>query len=158
VYTSPLARCVSTGAAIAGACAIPSSAVDQLDDIDYGDWQMKTHDEMRTHEPDLYALWFSNPQLVRFPRGETLQELASRSADALRFVLELHPDQTVVMVAHDSVNRALLVQLAGLPLSAYWIFAQAPCCINEIDIAPPRIQILGVNDTSHLDGLESGDG
>jgi probable phosphoglycerate mutase len=157
VYTSPLSRCVATGAAIASACQIQSQIIEELNDLDYGYWQMKTHDEMKAADPERYALWFSDPQLVRFPGGESLQDLAGRSADALRLVLERHPDQTVVMVAHDSVNRVLLVQLAGLALSAYWIFGQAPCCINEVDIAPPRVQIRGVNDTSHLDGLE-GDG
>ena len=127
--------------------------MEELNDLDYGNWQMKTYEEMAASEPHLHALWFSSPQLVRFPGGESLQELAARSADALRFVLERHPDQTVVIVAHDSVNRALLVQLADLPLSSYWILAQDPCCINDIDIIGPRIQIRGVNDTSHLDHL-----
>lgn len=151
VYTSPLSRCVQTGAAIADACGIQCESIEALSDLDYGNWQMKTYDEVAATEPALYALWFANPQLVRLPGGESLQELASRSADALRFVLERHPDQTVVMVAHDSVNRALLVQLAGLPLSSYWILAQDPCCINEIDIVAARIRFRGVNDTSHLD-------
>jgi broad specificity phosphatase PhoE len=154
VYTSPLARCVQTASAIAEACHIQSHATDQLSDIDYGDWQMKTYDEMKTAEPALFAAWFAAPHLVRFPRGETLQQLASRAADALRLALERHPGQTVVMVAHDSVNRALLVQLADLPLSSYWRLAQDPCCINEIDIADANVQVRCINDTAHLDGLD----
>jgi probable phosphoglycerate mutase len=145
---------VQTGAAIASTCKIQRESIDELNDLDYGNWQMKTFDEVAAAEPAPFALWFANPQLVRFPRGESLQDLAARSADALRFVLERHPDGTVVMVAHDSVNRALLVQLAGLSLSSYFILAQDPCCINEIDIVAARIQIRGVNDTAHLDDLE----
>jgi probable phosphoglycerate mutase len=108
---------------------------------------------MQASEPELYASWFATPHLVRFPGGDSLQELASRTADALRFVLERHAGQTVVMVGHDSVNRALLLQLADLPLSSYWILTQDPCCINEIDVAANRIQVRSINETSHLDGL-----
>jgi broad specificity phosphatase PhoE len=158
VYTSPLSRCVKTGAAIADACNVQYRSIDQLNDIDYGNWQMKTYNEMKATEPELYALWFASPHLVRFPGGESLQELVCRSADALRFVIERHPHRTVVMVAHDSVNRALLVQLADLPLSSYWILAQDPCCINEIDIAANRIRVRRVNETSHLDDLADGPG
>ena len=154
VYTSPLSRCVLTGAAIASACRIQSTSIEELNDIDYGSWKMRTYAEMQASEPEAYASWFATPHLVRFPGGDSLQELASRTADALRFVLARHADQTVVMVGHDSVNRALLVQLADLPLSSYWILAQDPCCINEIDIVAARIQIRGVNDTAHLDDLE----
>jgi phosphoserine phosphatase len=153
VYTSPLSRCVLTGAAIASACKIQSQSIEELNDIDYGSWKMKTYAEMQATQGELYASWFAAPHLVRFPGGDSLQSLASRAADALRIALERHSDQTVVMVAHDSVNRALLVQLADLPLSSYWRLVQDPCCINEIDIAANRIQVRSINDTSHLDGL-----
>jgi len=75
----------------------------------------------------------------------------ARTADAMRWVLSRHPGQTVVMMGHDSVNRALLLQLIDQPLSAYWKLAQDPCCLNEIDIEVPRVEVRRVNDTSHLD-------
>jgi len=153
VYTSPLSRCVETGAAIAKACSIEAQSIDQLDDIDYGTWRMRTYEDMAAAEPTLYAAWFAAPHLMRFPDGDSLQDLVLRSADALRLVAKRHPDQTIVLVSHDSVNRALLGQLADLPLSSYWRLAQAPCCINEIDVVGTRTQILGLNDTSHLEGL-----
>src|SRR5262249_39524740 len=98
---------------------------------------------------------FGTPHLIRLPKGEALQNLVARSADALRFILERHSDETVVVVAHDSVNRALLMQLLDQPLSSYWRVAQDPCCINEIDIVGTRIRIGSVNETSHLDAVVS---
>jgi broad specificity phosphatase PhoE len=154
VYTSPLGRCVATGAAIAKACGIDAESINELDDLDYGRWLMRSHDEMKVADPELYAAWFATPHLVRFPNGESLQDLISRSSAALRLVLERHPDGTVVLVAHDSVNRALLLQLADLPLSSYWRLMQDPCCINEIDVAGTQIRVLGINETAHLDGLD----
>ncbi|HLX15101.1 MAG TPA: histidine phosphatase family protein [Bradyrhizobium sp.] len=154
VYTSPLSRCVVTGEAIARACRVPSRSIEQLNDIDYGTWRMKTHDEMAASEPTLHAAWFNTPHLMRFPGGDSLQDMVSRSADAVRFALELHPDEIVVFVSHDSVNRALLLQLADLPLRSYWRLAQTPCCINEIEVTDGQVRILAINETSHLDGLE----
>jgi phosphoserine phosphatase len=154
VYTSPLSRCVATGAAIAKACGVVAQIIDLLNDIDYGTWRMRSHEEMATVEPELYAAWFTTPHLMRFPRGDSLQELVSRSADALRLALEQHRDRTVVLVSHDSINRALLLQLADLPLSSYWRLAQDPCCINEIDVTDRQIRIIAINETAHLDGLD----
>jgi len=62
-----------------------------------------------------------------------------------------YSDATVVLVGYDSVNRALLLQLLDMPLSAYWRIAQHPCCINEIDVVDGRIQVLRINETHHLD-------
>ena len=103
--------------AIATACQIEAEVLDDLNDIDYGAWQWKSYEEIQRAEPQRFTIWFSRPHFMRFPDGESFQELVSRSADALRLVVESHSDDTVVLVAHDSVNRALLLQLLDQPLS-----------------------------------------
>ena len=72
-------------------------------------------------------------------------------ADALRFVLSRHTDGTIVLVGHDSVNRALLLQLLDMPLSSYWRLEQSPCCLNEIDIEDGKVYVRRINETRHLD-------
>ncbi len=153
IYTSPMSRCIETAAAIAKACGIAAKTCDDLNDIDYGAWQFKTFAEAKALDPALFAAWFAAPQLVRFPNGESLQDLAARTANALRMVLARHPDATVVVVGHDSVNRALLLELLDLPLSAYWRLAQDPCCLNEIDIDDGKICIRRINETAYLDAI-----
>ena len=87
------------------------------------------------------------------PAGILLQDLVARTSDALRFILANHVDDTVVLVGHDSVNRALLLQLLDQPLSSYRRLAQHPCCINEIDILDGHIQVARINETHHLDDV-----
>jgi probable phosphoglycerate mutase len=153
IYTSPMGRCIETGAAIAKACGAPSEICDDLTDIDYGAWQFKTFDEAKNADPALFAAWFATPQRVRFPSGESLQDLAARAANVLRLVVMRHGDDTVVLVGHDSVNRALLAQILDQPLSAYWRIAQSPCCINEIDIVAGKTTAQRINETAHLEDL-----
>ena len=155
IYTSPLSRCIATGDAIAKACGVEAQSIEELNDIDYGTWRMKSHDEMALAEPELSSAWFNTPHLMRFPGGDALQDLVARSADAVRLVRDSHPNGTVVLVSHDSVNRALLLQLADLPLCSYWRLAQTPCCINEIKIVDNQVRMLAINETSHLDGLNA---
>ena len=151
IYTSPMSRCVATAAAIAEACGIAAKACDDLNDIDYGAWQFKTFAEAKQLDPALFAAWFTTPHLVRFPNGESLQDLVARTANALRMVLVRHPDDCIVLVGDDSVNRALLLELLDQPLSAYWRVAQSPCCLNEIDIDAGTIVVRRVNETLHLE-------
>ncbi len=153
IYSSPMGRCVATAAAIADACGLAAQICNDLNDLDYGAWQFKAFDEAKADNPSLFAAWWATPHLVRFPNGESLQELAARVANALRFVLARHRDDTLVLVGHDSVNRALLLQLLDLPLSRYWRIAQDPCCLNEIDIGDRKICVVRVNETHHLDAL-----
>ncbi len=151
IYTSPMGRCVATGAAIAQACGAPAEMCADLNDIDYGAWQFKTFDAVKAADPALFAAWFATPQLVRFPNGESLQDLAARAGNVLRFVLEKHRDDTIVLVGHDSVNRVLLLQCLDLPLSGYWRIDQQPCCLNEIDVGGGKTCIVRINETHHLD-------
>jgi probable phosphoglycerate mutase len=153
VYTSPMQRCIETGHAIATACGVGSQTIDELNDIDYGAWQSRSYEEMQEADPQRFAAWFATPHLVRFPNGESLQDMVARTADALRLVLDRHVEDTVVLVGHTSVNRALLVQLVDQPLSAFWRLGQAPCCINEIDVVGGRISVVRINETQHLDNL-----
>lgn len=155
VYLSPMRRCTETASAIAEACRVDAQIIDDLADIDYGAWQSKRYDEIKKADPQLFAAWFATPHLVRFPSGDSLQDLVARTANALRFALGHHAADTIVLVGHDSVNRALLLQLLDQPLSSYWRLAQEPCCINEIDVVDGHIRVLRINETRHLDALGS---
>lgn len=153
VYTSPRQRCINTGRAIASQCRVGAQVMSCLDDLDYGRWQSKTHEEASAEDPKMFQQWLAAPQLVRFPEGESLQDLQARAADAMRVAIQQHPAQTIVMVSHDSFNRAALMHLLDQPLSAYWKLAQAPCAINEISLLQEGAVIRAVNQTSHLEAM-----
>ncbi|MGE0107010.1 MAG: histidine phosphatase family protein, partial [Thiomonas sp.] len=77
-----------------------------------------------------------------------------RTADGLRALLSRHAEHTVVLVGHDSVNRALLLHALDLPLSGYWRITQKPCCLNLFSVdAQGKVALQLVNDTTHLRGL-----
>jgi probable phosphoglycerate mutase len=153
VLTSPLGRCVATGAAIAAATGAPAEVLASLADIDYGAWTWMTHAEARADDPALYAAWHSAPQTVRFPGGESLQDVVGRAADALRMAAARFGDRTVVLVTHDSVGRAILAQALDQPLSAHRRLDLSPGGISEIEMDGAEVRVLGVNATEHLGGL-----
>jgi len=135
IYSSPLRRCLQTAAAIAAACGgLPVAVLEDLNDVHYGDWEWHTHEEVRARWPELFECWFAAPQLVRFPQGESLQDLVARTANVLRFVRARPADETIVVVGHSGCNRALLLQALDQPLSAYWRLAQDPCSVSEIEL------------------------
>lgn len=149
-YTSPLKRCIQTAAPIAAACNTSSVVLTDLDDVHYGDWEWCTHEAVRAQWPALYQRWLQAPHLVRFPNGESLQEVAARVSNVLRLALERHRRQTVVVVGHSFVNRALLLQTLDQPLSAYWRLGQDPCALSEIEVLDEGTTVHRLNETHHL--------
>jgi probable phosphoglycerate mutase len=69
IYTSPMGRCVDTGAAIGKALGLTPSVVLRLNDIDYGDWQGLTRDEAHARWPAEIDLWYAHPDWAALPNG-----------------------------------------------------------------------------------------
>lgn len=155
VLTSSLGRCIATGEAIAAACGVDSQILADLCDIDYGAWQWKTHDEVRQSAPVAFECWKKFPDQMQMPEGESLQQVLVRATQALAKILRDYEGQTIVVVSHDSVNRVLLLHMLGLPLSKYWAIKQDPCCINEIEFHEGMFQITGINESWHLQQLDT---
>lgn len=153
VFASPLARCRDTATAIAMALGLRMETVAGLVDLDYGICQGLTRDEAAAHWPSLVARWFVKPHRVQFPGGESLFAMAARAGQTLTSCLNTAPpDGTIALVAHDSVNRALLCQILGMTLSNYWRLRQDPCCVNVIE-AGVTFRLALMNATDHLAGM-----
>ena len=150
LYTSPIHRCIATATAIGKLFVLTPILHPGLNDIDYGQWQGLTPDEVRVRWPDDLAQWYRNPDRAAIPGGERLQDMLIRLTAALEEVIGHHPTETVVMVGHDSVNRIMLLHVLGLPLSRYWRIRQHPCAINEIDFADGEFTIGSINQIDHL--------
>lgn len=150
IYSSPLRRCLQTAEPLARTLRLSITTLDDLNDLDFGDWQWLTHEEARARAPALFEKWLSHPQQMRFPGGESLQDLFARAANVLRLALEQHAGLTVVLVTHDSVTRALLLETLGLPPAAYWQVAQDPCGVSEVVYHGYRGIVRRLNETQHL--------
>jgi broad specificity phosphatase PhoE len=150
IYTSPMTRAVETATAVAKLTGLAPQVCQELNEFDYGSWEWKTFDEVKTEHPLLFGLWFSKPHVAHVPNGETSQLLVARAADMLRHVQDRHAGETILLVGHGTINRAILLTLLDQPLSAFWRIAQSPCGISEVLLNGNTPQVRSVNDTSHL--------
>jgi probable phosphoglycerate mutase len=150
LYCSPLARCRTTAKEIGKPFSLMPVSLPGLVDIDYGEWQGLTPDEVGHRWPGALSTWYRAPHWAAIPGGESLQDVLTRAVAALREVIGRHPSDAVVLVGHDSVNRVILLHALDLPLSRYWRLGQDPCAINQIDFLDGGFTVQSVNETWHL--------
>ena len=150
VYCSPLTRCVRTADTIASAFQLDAQPHHGLHDTHYGAWQGLAVTEVAQRWPEELSRWHTAPHTVRFPGGETLQDVQARAVDALHSIMHAHRHGIVVLVAHDSVIRVLLGHALGLPLSGYWSLSLSPCGISEVAFVDDHFTIRSINQTQHL--------
>src|SRR3546814_10670337 len=102
-----------------------------LMEIAHGTWEGLLAAEIRARDPDRLVAWRDAPHEVLMPEGESLQHVFDRAWPALARAVEgLGVDDTVLVVAHDAVNRVLLCRVLGIPLARLWTFRQAPTTLN----------------------------
>lgn len=112
VYTSPLGRCRET-AALMTSGTIPVHTVDALREVDVGDWEGLTFDEIRERWPTLYAARGNKMSEVAPPGGESFYRAAVRFNTALHDIMGEHVGN-IAVVAHSGVIRSWLFHYAAL--------------------------------------------
>lgn len=155
IYTSPLSRCRETGAKIGAAQGLGIEALPELIDINYGDWQGRTREEVKASTPERFNAWMTQPQLTVLPGADSLQDVQARLVRALDRMRSAHAGETVIAVGHDSTNRVFLTLAMDLPLSRYWHLQQDPCAINVLHFDHTGCRVVSLNQTSHLTGLSA---
>ncbi len=150
VYSSPMGRAQETAQAIARQFDLPVITDEALLDMNFGDWQGKTIDEVIRLWPEELRKWECCPGDVVIPGGESLADVRARVHEGLHRWLEQHRGQWIVAVGHAVVNRALLLDVLGLDNNAFWKLAQRNCAVNIITDTGKLLQVTLMNDISHL--------
>jgi len=154
LYSSPLRRAMMTAQALARRLTLPITPLEGLIDIDYGLWQGLSPEEAAERDPERYRQWLEAPHRMRFPQGESLDEVRSRALAALDEVLAHPHDQTAVMVSHKVVCKVLLCAVLGLDNSHFWQVEQDVCALNLIEARDRVPAVALLNDTCHLKTLK----
>lgn len=133
-FSSPLLRPKQTAEAILTDRGIELTLIDDLKEISHGLWEGKLEREIKEEFPGELERWQREPDRVQMPGGENLQQVWLRAAHAWQQILQAtQPGETVLVVAHDAVNKALLCQLFDLQPDRFWAFKQGNGGISVID-------------------------
>lgn len=122
-----------------------------LQEIAHGEWEGLLASEINEKDPTRLRAWREEPQTVLMPGGESLDQVLERSWRGFARATEgLNEHDTLLLVAHDAVNRVLLCRILGLPIGKLWSFRQAPTTINLLE-GPDvnRLEVVRLNDCSH---------
>lgn len=130
IYTSPLARALETAVAIASVHGLAPVRVDDLREIDFGDADGLTFDEL----PDsIQHGLLKDPAGVRFPGGESYLGLQERVCSALAQIVADHSGRTVIVVSHAGSIRAALAGWLSMPGEASFRIDQRHAAVNVVE-------------------------
>jgi probable phosphoglycerate mutase len=162
VYASDLARAFETGRAIAQAVHAPMTAVRNLRERSFGDWEGRSYADLRVEFPDQAERWRKrDPHWSPPGAAENLLQFRERISHAVQDLAACHLDEQIVIVAHGGVLDALYRLATGLDLQAPRTWALDNAAINRLLWTPDSgLTLVGWGDARHLENaldLEIGD-
>lgn len=108
IYTSPLIRCVES-ARILSSGKIPVKIVNELREIDMGDWDGLSFEEIRRLYPEEYEARGRDMAGFCPPGGESFHACQIRALSALAQICR-ETRGNVIVLAHAGVNRTLIAR------------------------------------------------
>lgn len=143
VVTSPLERASHTAAVVAEALGTIAAVDERLIELDYGDWDRRSHHEVSAAD---WSAWRDDPSFAP-PGGESLQEVHER---VVSFADEwLRRDTPVVAVSHVSPIKAAFAWALGVD---HRVSFRTFLDLASFTRVGPGPTLLSFNETGHLRG------
>jgi probable phosphoglycerate mutase len=151
IFTSPLKRTKKTAEILAEELGVPLYEDERIIEIDHGVWSGLKIEEVQQKFPEMYETWLKTPWNVKFPRGESLEEVYKRVKDFLNFLKEEHGNENIAIVSHTVPIRTLYCAFLELPLNYFWSFGCDNASYSILLWEENKRMIFKLNITSHLE-------
>ena len=138
VFSSPLQRCIHSAHLIFDH---PPQIVDDLREVDMGQWDGLLFQDIQARWPALYAARGESFYHTAAPEGESFAEAGTRFAAAVTQILADHAGD-IAIVAHAGVIRTLLCPLLEVEPDQLRTIAQDYGCINLLEQADGRLRVI----------------
>jgi probable phosphoglycerate mutase len=140
---------------------ITLETTDGLKEIGHGEWEGMYEHEIEAGYPGLLKQWQEHPETVQMPGegGENLDQVWERAIATWNQIVAQYSGTekpvTVMVSAHDAINKAILCHVAALGPESFWQFKQGNGAVSVIDY-PDGLNsapvLTAANITMHLSG------
>lgn len=143
LYTSDMIRSIETAKIIAP--EMKPNVVRELREIDLGEWEGRTFDEVRSEFTELYERRGADFAHTAPPGGETFAELQERTTAAFEKIISSHTDGNILFVLHGAVIWTLFAHILGYDLNRCFYFAHDYCATHVFRTVPGGFKLIRYN-------------
>ncbi|MCL4516164.1 MAG: histidine phosphatase family protein [Firmicutes bacterium] len=150
IYSSPTPRAARTAEILKGSRSLKVQLLDNLMEIDLGDWEGQNFSEVdRLFPEQSHAFWHA-PDLYHRDGVESYHDVRERLVGVIQRIVKAHPDQTVLMVSHSVATKTLMAYFEGRPFEKLWDPpVMETTALNIIEATPDAYRIVMYADASH---------
>lgn len=120
IVTSPLHRCSDFAWSLGAKRDIPVHEEIRFREAGFGVWEGKSREELERDMPGQVARFYADPVNNRPPGAEPLADFTARVRTGMGDMLEAFAGQSILVVAHAGVIRAILAHALGIPAAVMY--------------------------------------
>lgn len=144
IYCSSLRRTIKSAQIINNICKTKIEILPELNEIDLGEWELKSRREIIEKYPEEYKKRGKDIENYHTPGGESFFEFKKRINRAFEFIIN-DSNEDILIVSHAGVNRVLLTKFLNMPMKNMFNIKQDYCCINIICQENDRLFVEYIN-------------
>jgi len=150
VYTSKLQRTLAAARIIVP--DLPPRPVAGFNEINFGDWEGLTREEIEARDPDGARRWRTAFAEFTYPGGDAVLQFRSRVVGAFRVLLPEMPERALI-VAHKGVIASIVEELLRLSPAERAAWPIDLASIHILAAADGAWHAEAVNTCAHLERL-----
>lgn len=155
IITSPLFRALKTSEIIKGSRDIELIKEDSLKEINCGDFEGYTFDEIWKKNPHFKIELDKDPYNFKYPNGESLKEFYERVTKGFKKLLKKYENRTILIVAHGGTIKCITSYIFENESANLWFKNVVEnCSLTEIDYLAGEFSVVKYNDSKHLTKIE----
>ena len=132
IYTSPQKRALKTAKILSEYSNIEYIPIDDLKEINMGEWEGLSWKEVEENYPTEYKEWLLNRQYTRTPNGESYDDMLKRVLIAINQIIDENSDN-VVVISHSAIIMGLQCYVTNTPFNDMLKLKTKNATITEID-------------------------
>ena len=144
-FCSPLLRARETAEVICESTGLRAEIDNDLREVDFGQWEGKTFDEIAAEDPETVDRWAAFSDDFAFPGGESIGGFLTRICRAAQRLAEDTTD-VVLAVTHAGVIRGMICHFLGLHSRHYLLFDVRHATCTTIDLVGGKGVLRGLNE------------
>ncbi|MBM3844861.1 MAG: histidine phosphatase family protein [Verrucomicrobia bacterium] len=144
-YASPMKRVHQTFAPFTAAGGHQPRIMNDLREVDFGDWTGLGWEEVREKFGKRASDWLELLEHGAIPNAESAHGYRARVQPCLRHILAEHEAENIAVFCHGGVVRQLLALLLELPLSRMRMFEIDYASVTIVDWLPDHTEIQLLN-------------
>lgn len=149
-YTSDLARCRETAALISDRLVLRPVNLRTLREVDLGQWEGKTREELQREYPAEWERWSREPSWDIVPGGEGAAPFERRVERVVNRLFDKHSSGDVLVVTHGGVIQVAIGMVTGRSSNGSFPFLIENASLTILQRSRDRMVVTSVNDTCHL--------